>query len=160
MALLKTEYLQETVKELHLMVDLWQKVRDFLKIARSNEPITKEHEAEFLRVKSEGSKYHRILKRKLTDKETRIKKLDFPYDNMIEILRGSISIAHLRGLPEADQKKLQSDWHKTFIGLCTVAGAYEFLSSDQINLARAAKRTKERTGLLGKVTGVFRRGKK
>ena len=76
------------------------------------------------------------------------------------LLRGSISITPLRGLPEADQKKLQADWHETYIGLSAVVGAYDFLGSDQINLSRSARRKSDRGGLLGRVTGLFRRGSK
>lgn len=156
MAVLKPEYVEETTRELHTLLELWLKMREFLKIAMRHEPISKEHESDFLKVKSEGTKFHRILKKRLTDAETRIKKLDFAYDKMIEILRGSISIAHLRALPEADLKKIRSEWHGVYVGLCNVAGAYEFLGSDQINLRRAAKRAGGR-GVAGKIVGMFKR---
>ncbi len=156
MALLKQEYVEKTSRELETLLELWLKVREFLGIAMRNDPISKEQEADFLKVKSDGTKYHRILKKKLTDAETRIKRLDFPYDQMIEILRGSISIVHLRALPEADLKKIRTEWHRIQVGLCSVVGAYEFLGSDQINLRRAAKRAGG-GGLFGKIAGVFKR---
>lgn len=158
MAGLKPEYIEETSKEISILLELWMKVRDFLKIANSGDPITKEDESTFLKVKSDGTKYHRILKKKLTDQTTRIKNLDFDYDRMIEILRGSISILHLRGLPEADMKKTSTEWHRVYIGLCHVAGAYDFLQSDQIKISRGTKRPDKKKGPLGKVLGIFKRG--
>lgn len=145
MAVLKAEYLQETSREIRTLLELWEKVHEALEKAQGTEPITKEEEQDFLRVKSDGTKYHRILKKKLTDQATRIKRLDFAYDKMLEILRSSISIAHLRALPPSDVKKMRSDWHKINVQLHYVKGAYEFLASDQVNLSRVAKRTRAAT---------------
>jgi hypothetical protein len=154
MAVLKPEYLEETAREIHLLLDLWQKVREALEKALATEPITKEDEQDFLRVKSDGTKYHRILKKKLTDQTTRIKRLDFAYDKMLEILRSSISIAHLRALPESDVKRMRTDWHRIYIQLCDIVGAYDFLRSDQVNLAKVAKRTGMGAGPLAKVRAL------
>jgi hypothetical protein len=150
MAILKVEYVEETAQELRTMLDLWLKVKHYLQKAVSGEPITREDEGDFLRIKSDGTKYHRILKNKMTDQKTRIKKLDFNYDRMIDILRSSISIQHLRSLPEADMKRSMTEWHRIYVQLCNALGAYDFLRSDQVNLAKAAKRSGEPHGLIGK----------
>jgi len=159
MAVLKREYLEETAQELRLLQELWEKVRSALEAALTTKAISKEDENDFLRVKSDGTKYHRILKKKLTDQQTRIKKLDFAYDRMLEILRASISIAHLRSLPETDVKRTLNEWHKINVQLNNIIGAYEFLQSDQINLSRVAKRSDKRS-LKDRITGIFKKGKK
>jgi hypothetical protein len=139
MAAIKAEYLDETKNELHILMELWVKVRDALQKALGTDPVTKEDEQEFLRVKSDGTKYQRVLKNKLTDAQTRIKKLDFNYEKMLDILRGSISIAHLRSLPESDVHRTLSDWHKISVQLNHVMGAYDFLSSEHAILARVSR---------------------
>lgn len=159
MAVLKREYLEETAQELRLLQEIWEKVRSALQAALTSKAISKEDENDFLRVKSDGTKYHRILKRKLTDQQTRIKKLDFAYDRMLEILRASISIAHLRSLPESDVKRTLNEWHKINIQMNNIIGAYEFLQSDQINLSRVAKRSGKKS-LKDRITGIFKKSKK
>lgn len=155
MALLKAEFVKETADEVRMLIELWIKVRTYLNRGASSEPITKEDEQDFLRVKSDGTKYHRILKQKLTDQATRIKRLDFAYDKMIDILRSSISISHVRSLPEADLKRTLTEWHKIYVQLNNVLGAYEFLSSDQINLSKAAKRAGDPHGFVGKLRALL-----
>lgn len=137
---LSEAYLEETQRELQILHDLWTKLRQAMDKAGSGEVISREEENEFLKIKSEGTKYHRILKGKLTDQKTRIKKLEFNYDRMVEMFRSSISISHIRNLPEADQTKMRADWHRISIQLQFILGAYDFLRSGEVVIKKRQPR--------------------
>lgn len=153
---LSEPYLEETQKELQILYDLWVKLRQAMDRATSGEVISREEENEFLRIKSDGTKYHRILKGKLSDQKTKIKKLEFNYDRMVEMFRGTISVAHIRNLPEADQTKMRSDWHRIAIQLQFILGAYEFLQSGEVVIKkrqhrRARGSKKDSSGMIGRI---------
>jgi hypothetical protein len=155
---LSEAYLEETQRELEIIYDLWMKLRQAIERAVSGEVISREEENEFLKIKSDGTKYHRILKGKLSDQKTKIKKLEFNYDRMVEIFRGTISIAHIRNLPDADQTKMRSDWHRIAIQLLFILGSYEFLQSGEVIIKKRQHRKSKggKTGLPGLMGKVFK----
>ena len=52
----------------------------------------------------------------------------FGADKMIDLLRQSISISHLRGLPRPDRTAIMAQWHSVFIYLCRSVGALKFIA--------------------------------
>jgi hypothetical protein len=104
----------------HLM-QLWMKTKMFLMRALAEDAITRDEEQSFLETKSEISKYQRTLGQKLPAN------ISYAGDRMQEMLRQSISIGHLRGLPRPDKQHLLINWHHVFIHLARAVGALQLL---------------------------------
>ena len=101
---------------------LWLRTRQFFAKANAEEPITREDEQQFLEMKSEITKYQRTVTPKMPAN------VSFGGDRMTELLRQSISISHLRGLPKPDRMALLSTWHTVFILLTRAVGALKFIA--------------------------------
>lgn len=101
---------------------LWLRTRQFFAKANTEEPITREDEQQFLEMKSEITKYQRTVTPKMPAK------VGFGGERMTELLRQSISISHLRGLPKSDRTALLSTWHLVFILLTRAVGALKFIA--------------------------------
>jgi hypothetical protein len=65
------------------------------------------------------------------------KEVGYGADKMQEILRQSISISHLRGLPKTDKATLMGTWHLVFINLSRAVGALQFLAEGYVPGERA-----------------------
>ena len=130
----------------HLM-QLWLKTKVFLTKATTEDPITREEEQAFLESKSELSKYLRTLTSKLPEG------IAFGPEKMQELLRQSISIGHLRGLPRPDKQALISQWHHVFVHLSRVTGAIQFLVEGYIPTQRAKGKSGASLSELKKAAG-------
>lgn len=104
------------------LLQLWIKIRGFLAKATTDEPISPDDERMFLEAKSETSRYQRTLGMKLPDY------VNYGSDKIQEILRQSISINHLRGLPRADRQNLLATWHAVFVYLSQALGVLQFIN--------------------------------
>jgi hypothetical protein len=114
------------LSEAQSLMQLWLKAKGYLARANTDDPISREHEQDFLETKSELSKCQRLLGPKLP------KEVSYGADKMQEILRQSISIGHLRGLPKQDKATLMGTWHLVFINLSRAVGALQFLAEGYI----------------------------
>jgi hypothetical protein len=113
---------QVALDETKNLLQLWIKIRGFLVKATTDEPITPDDERMFLENKSDTSRYQRTLGMKLPEY------VNYGSDKIQEILRQSISISHLRGLPKADRQNLLSNWHSVFIYLSQAMGVLQFIN--------------------------------
>jgi len=88
----------QDIKSLHA---LWMRMRIFLDMSFTDEPLSADTEQNFLQVKSQLSKYLRVMAEK-------VDKTQFRYDpeKITNLLRQAISVTHLRGLPIPDRKTL------------------------------------------------------
>ena len=111
------------LEDLRKLSNLWFSFRIFLMMSFTNESIGQEKEHEFLDIKSQTSKYLRVLAQRI---ETR--QFKYEPDKMTTLLRQAISVVHLRGLPMADRKNLVVLWHEVSIRLNQVMGAFVFIS--------------------------------
>jgi hypothetical protein len=136
----------------HLM-QLWLKTKVFLTKATTEDPITREEEQAFLESKSELSKYLRTLTSKLPEG------ISFGPEKMQELLRQSISIGHLRGLPRPDKQALVSQWHNVFVYLSSVTGAIQFLVEGYIPPQRSKSKGGSNLSDLKKAAGKEQKAK-
>lgn len=125
---------EETLKDLKRLHELWINFRRYFLKAFSTEPISREEEHEFLEIKSEIARYQRVVSEEVGED------LYFAGDKIIELLRKSISIAHLRSLPLVDKQLNYKLWHYIFIYLGRTVGAYEFFTTGYPRPKRSLKR--------------------
>lgn len=131
---MKIAQVVDTREDLKHLYDLWLKFRKYYLKAFTTEPISREEEHDFLEIKSEIAKYHRVLSEEVHEN------LYFAGDKIIELLRKSISVAHLRALPLVDKNLYYKMWHYIFIHLGRTLGAYQFFSEGYVPQKRASKR--------------------
>ncbi len=109
---------------------LWVRTKAYFAKANTEEPITREDEQQFLELKSEITKYQRTVAPKMPAD------VGFGADKMTDLLRQSISISHLRGLPRPDRVVMFGTWHHVFIQMCRAVGALKFISEGYTPPAR------------------------
>ncbi len=113
----------------HLM-ELWMLTRQYFQKANTEDPITREDEQQFLEMKSDITKYQRTVTPKMPPG------VSYGAERMTDLLRQSISISHLRGLPKPDRVALIITWHSVFIQLTRAVGALKFISEGWIPQAQ------------------------
>lgn len=118
----KIAQIEETLNDLKQLYELWLKFRKYYLKAFTTEPITREEEQEFLEIKSEIARYQRVLSEEVH------RSLYFAGDKAIELLRKSISVGHLRTLPQVDKQLYYKLWHYIFIYISRTLGAYQFFA--------------------------------
>jgi hypothetical protein len=109
--------------DLRKLDNLWIAFHNFLMLSFTSEGIAQEREHEFLDIKSQTSKYLRVLAQRIDSRQFK-----YEPDKMTTLLRQAISVVHLRGLPMADRKNLVVLWHEVSIHLNRVMGAFAFIS--------------------------------
>ncbi|PKO18678.1 hypothetical protein CVU37_04640 [candidate division BRC1 bacterium HGW-BRC1-1] len=113
----------------HLM-ELWMLTRQYFQKANTEDPITREDEQQFLEMKSDITKYQRTVTPKMPEG------VSYGAERMTDLLRQSISISHLRGLPKPDRVALIITWHSVFIQLTRAVGSLKFISEGWIPRAQ------------------------
>jgi hypothetical protein len=113
---------ETALAEAENLLGLWLRTRQFFAKANTEDPITREEEQQFLEMKSEVTKVQRTVAPKIPADA------GFGSEKMIELLRQSISIGHLRGLPRADRMGIMAQWHSVFIYMCRAVGALKFIA--------------------------------
>jgi hypothetical protein len=111
------------LEDLKKLSDLWIGFHNFLMMSFTSESITQEKEHEFLEIKSQTSKYLRVLAQRIDSRQFK-----YEPDKTTTLLRQAISVVHLRGLPMADRKNLVVLWHEVSIHASQVLGAFGFIS--------------------------------
>lgn len=121
--LFKQKEAEDILEDLTEIYNLWIKMKKFLLRSLSDSPLSGDTEQKFLNVKSQTSKYLRILAEKIDPHQ-------FQYDpeKIQNILRQAISVTHLRGLPVSDRKNLLVLWHEVHVHLAQVLGAFKLIS--------------------------------
>lgn len=130
------------------LIQLWLRTKQFFAKANNEEPITRDDEQVFLETKSDISRLQRTLGSKLPHD------IGFAADKMQDLLRQSISIAHLRNLPKADRQGLMQSWHLVFINLSRAAGALQFLVEGYIPPPRTKTGKGSNIGDMKKAAGA------
>jgi len=129
--------------EARRLLDLWLKYKAFLVLAFSKNRLAPDAERQFLEVTSELQKQQRILMPFVP------RDVDFGVDRMSKLLRGAITLQHLRELPEADKKKIFAEWHSIYVLVTRCAGAMHFIAEGYVHKAVI----KEEMGLKGLKSG-------
>ncbi|MCX7765126.1 MAG: hypothetical protein N2246_00245 [Candidatus Sumerlaeia bacterium] len=124
---------EETLNDLKRLYELWIQFRKYYLKSFTTDPISREEEQAFLEIKSEIAKYQRVLGEEVTEN------LYFASDKIIELLRKSISVSHLRSLPYVDKQLYYKLWHYVFIHLGRTVGAYQFFCEGYVPPKQASK---------------------
>jgi hypothetical protein len=119
----KQQEIQTALDDFQKLLKLWLEFRTYFQKSFTNEPISREDEQGFLEIKSAVAKYHRTFAQRFKDE-------DFVYyggDQLSELLRQSISVMHIRGLPVPDRRTLYQSWQYVYIYLARMVGALRFM---------------------------------
>ncbi len=122
MTIIKYKDAANTLQDIKSLHALWMRMRIFLDMSFTDEPLSADTEQNFLQVKSQLSKYLRVMAEK-------VDKTQFRYDpeKITNLLRQAISVTHLRGLPIPDRKTLFVTWHEVYVHLTQVMGAFSLI---------------------------------
>jgi hypothetical protein len=127
---MKTQDIAANLEGFKQLLQLWVSFRKYFQRSFTSEPLSRQEEQEFLELKSTIAKNHRVLAQRSNEL--------FYYggDRILEILRQSISVSHLRALPMGDKRNLYKSWHTVFVYLSRTVGAYRFISEGFIPVYR------------------------
>ncbi len=110
--------LEKNIELTRIFMDLWVKFYDLLISARKREQTDPKDEADFLAVKSELARRHKVLQGTLGD--------DYGLDtNTMNIVSQAISLDSVRSSSEVAMKKLETEWHRAYIAINETLGALE-----------------------------------
>ena len=130
---MKTQVIAANLEGFKNLLQLWVSFRKYFQRSFTSEPISRQEEQDFLELKSTLAKSYRALAQRSNEL--------FYYggDKILEILRQSISVGHLRALPIGDKRTLYTNWHTVFVYLSRTVGAYRFLAEGFVPLLREKK---------------------
>ena len=115
------------VAELHgavkNLLEIWMRIKLAIQKAFGKEELSKEHEAAFLKLKSDLSRFHRQISEKLAEE-----KLTFEGDEMIEMMKNATTMQYLHALPVAEKRNVFSKWHKIYVLMSRTFGALEVMN--------------------------------
>jgi hypothetical protein len=110
--------LEKNIEDSRIFMDLWVKFYDLLVSARKREQTDAKDEADFLAVKSELARRHKVLQKTLGE--------DYGLDaNTMNIVSQAISLDTVRSSSEVAMKKLENEWHRAYIAINETLGALE-----------------------------------
>jgi len=110
--------LERCIEETRIFMDLWVKFYDLLIAARKREEIGSKDEADFLAVKSELARRHKVLQHLLGQ--------DYGLDpNTMNIISQAISLDTIQSGSEIAMKKLENEWHRAYISINETLGVIE-----------------------------------
>ncbi len=104
------------------LLEQWLRFRQYYLKGISEEPISPEEETQFLETTSTVAQNVRKLAQRVDEKQH-----PFKAKEISALLKGSISIANFRNLPETDQKAFYKQWHECQVYLSRTVGAFKFL---------------------------------
>jgi hypothetical protein len=122
---LKAKTVEECRPLAEQLLKQWLAIRKYLRLALSNEPITREQDHEFLQVKSQISKHYSQLRIRLP------KQLLGTLEVVQDVMKQALSVTHLRNLPTTDQRQVANLWHGYYVDLCRMAGALKFMTEEK-----------------------------
>jgi len=103
----------------------WLEFRKFLRLAISDQPITREHDQAFLEIKSAVSRNFSQLRSRLP------RDLTGSPERMQDLMKGALSVTHVRNMPSADRRNLYTLWHAFYIELCRTVGALKYMADEK-----------------------------
>jgi hypothetical protein len=110
--------LEKNIEGTRIFMDLWVKFYDQLVSARKREQAGAKDEADFLAVKSELARRHKVLQQGLG--------ADYGLDpNTMNIVSQAISLDSIQSSSDVAMKKLENEWHRAYIAINETLGALE-----------------------------------
>jgi len=149
--LIKPKDAQEIFDDLKKLHGLWLQVKKFLGLAFTTDAISSDMEYKFLEVKSQTSKFLRVLADKIDSHQFK-----YEPEKVTALLRQAISVNHIRGLPVADRQNMLILWHEVFIHITQVLGAFHLISEGY----QPRKKERKDTSMAALKKGVVKEEKK
>jgi len=114
---------QPILSEARQLLESWQEIQLLSnKATKSDSPISPADEQRFLDLKSGVSKLQRALAAQAP------KELVFNEKQVAELLKNSVSLQHLRGLPEKDRGSIATQSHDLYVQLLRMVGGLDFVA--------------------------------
>lgn len=110
--------LEKNIEGTRIFMDLWVRFYDQLVSARKREQVDSKEEADFLAVKSELARRHKVLQQGLG--------ADYGLDaNTMNIVSQAISLDAVKSSSDVAMKKLENEWHRAYISINETLGSLE-----------------------------------
>lgn len=113
----------EVIEQIKKLLEYWMRTKLVFIKAFGGEPVSREHEAAFLQLKSEISRLYRSISGVLPSG------LNFDGDKMTEMLKNAMTMEHLQNQPLPERHKFYDTWHRVYVKLTRVLGALEVMQS-------------------------------
>jgi len=122
---MKPQIIEESRPLADSLLKNWLEFRKFLRLAISDQPITREHDQAFLEIKSAVSRNFSQLRSRLP------RELTGSPERMQDLMKGALSVTHVRNMPSADRRNLYAFWHSFYVELCRTVGALKYMADEK-----------------------------
>ncbi|GEM_PF-2768732 len=123
---MKPEIVEESRPLAETLLKNWLEFRKFLRLAISEQPITRQHDQAFLEVKSNVSRAYSQLRNRLPAQ------LTGSPEKMQDLMKAALSVTHVRNMPSPDRRNLYAFWHAFYVELCRIAGALKYMDDEKL----------------------------
>lgn len=122
---MKPQIVDESRPLAESLVKNWLEFRKFLRLAISDQPISREHDQAFLEIKSAVSRNYSQLRNRLP------RQLAGSPERMQDLMKAALSVTHVRNMPSPDRRGLYAHWHAFYVELCRIAGALKYMADEK-----------------------------
>ena len=122
---MKPSIVTETLPLADGLLKNWVAFRKFLRLAMSDQPITREQDQAFLQIKSAISKTYSQVRNRLP------RQLAGSPEQLQDLMKQSLSVTHVRNMPAPDRRNMYRLWHAFYIDLCRTAGALKYMNDEK-----------------------------
>ncbi|AXA36370.1 MAG: hypothetical protein D6691_02505 [Candidatus Hydrogenedentota bacterium] len=122
------------------LLALWQQFYEFFEMARKGEGLTPDKEDQFLELKSQIAMVHDSFMDALTRDQN-------VGQNILDIVTRSVSLKHLNRLSVADQKKMELEWHESYLLLTDTVAELEEKRAQLATMSEAQYRAQKAAGV-------------
>lgn len=120
------EQCERQVEYIRSFLDDWQAFLAMMRAAHRGRDITREDEAEFLKLKSQIAQRHQYMlnwiERDYLEREA-----------ITPLLRSCVTLGMIRGYDQEFYQKIEKQWHTTFIRLQLTLGHYRYLLDEEFS---------------------------
>lgn len=122
---MKPQMVEESRPLADSLLKNWVEFRNFLRLALSSQPITREHDQAFLEIKSAISRNFSQIRNRLP------RQLTGSPERMQDLMKSALSVTHVRNMPATDRRQLYAMWHAFYIELCRTQGALKYMQDEK-----------------------------
>lgn len=134
------------------LIALWKAFSEYFSIGVKGDNLTPEKEGQFLQLKSRIAELHDSFMDALTHDQN-------VGQSMLDVVSRSITLKHLNRLSTADVKKMEIEWHESYLLLNDTIGALDDKRNELAKVSETQFRSKKAAGALQqKVVGFFTSG--
>ena len=122
---MKHQIVEESRPMADSLLKNWLAFHKFLRLAMSDQPITREQDQMFLQIKSAVSRTYSQIRSRLP------RALTGSPERMQDVMKTALSVSHIRNLPATDRRALYTLWHAFYVELCRTAGALKYMAEEK-----------------------------